>query len=449
MKWSKAAAGVLAGIMMMGFAVQAEEAEVTGDMVQLTQVTAIAETLEDGQAVTAVMLEYPDEIKAGDVTVSTYHVPGRSITRVYVNNTGVKGEAASQGKYVFVELAVDPTPGVGEGSTLLYANGENQRLPINLTIQQTANVTMISGDIVEAGGFENTAEQNLIADEFLKLTYTNPEDGSELPYRLYVPEGYEENGGEEALPLVVFLHGAGESGSIEANNEAQLLANASAIEFAREDAQEEHPCFILAPQSPSHSWSQNNGTEEDPEYGPNQDGENVKNVIDELITEYNIDTSRIYGTGLSMGSRGTFALSTAYPELYAAQINIASADTYSEEGLAAIADKPIWALVASDDTADRVEGFRNNIADLEEQGAVVERRMEEEGWNGYLRGEESEILAQEQWDAAEESGANILYTEYIAGTTVPNSHWSWRPSFANDVIRDWLFDQQLETPYTP
>ena len=135
------------------------------------------------------MLEYPGEIAAGAVTVSSYKVPGRSITRVYVNNTGVKGEAASQGKYVFVELTVDPTPGVGEGSTLLYANGENQRLPISLTIQQTANVSMISGDIVEAGGFENTAEQNLIADEFLKLTYTNPEDGSELPYRLYVPEG--------------------------------------------------------------------------------------------------------------------------------------------------------------------------------------------------------------------------------------------------------------------
>ena len=49
--------------------------------------------------------------------------------------------------------------------------------------------------------------------------------------------------------------------------------------------------------------------------------------------------------------------------------------------------------------------------------------------------------------AAEESGANVLYTEYIAGTTVPNPHWSWRPSFANDAIRDWLFLQQQETPY--
>ena len=72
-----------------------------------------------------------------------------------------------------------------------------------------------------------------------------------------------------------------------------------------------------------------------------------------------------YGTGLSMGSRGTWALSTAYPDLYAAQINIASADVYSEEGLAEIADKPIWALVSSDDSEERVNGFRDNIADLE------------------------------------------------------------------------------------
>lgn len=446
MKWNKAAAGLLAGMMVMGLSVSAEE---TGDIVELTEVTAIAETLEDGQAVTCVMIEYPGEVAAGTVSLSSYKVPGRKISKVYVNNSGEKGEAEAQGKYVFVELSVDLTPGAGEGGTLLYANGENMRLPINLTIQQTANVTLASGDIVEAGSFTNTAEQNLLVDEFLELTYTNPEDGSELPYRLYIPEGYEEKGEEEALPLVVFLHGAGESGSNGVNNETQLMGNPSALEFAREDAQEEHPCFVLAPQSPSHSWSQNNGTEEDPEYGPNQDGENVKNVIDELIGEYDIDASRIYGTGLSMGSRGTWALSTAYPDLYAAQINIASADVYSEEGLAEIADKPIWALVSSDDSEERVNGFRDNIADLEAQGAVVERRMDEQGWNGYARGEASEEEAKEQLAAAEESGANVLYTEYIAGTTVPNPHWSWRPSFANDAIRDWLFAQQQETPYTP
>ena len=43
MKWSKAAAGVLAGIMVMGFAVSAEEAESTGNVVEISAVTAVAE----------------------------------------------------------------------------------------------------------------------------------------------------------------------------------------------------------------------------------------------------------------------------------------------------------------------------------------------------------------------------------------------------------------------
>ena len=195
MKWNKAAAGLLAGMMVMGLSVSAEE---TGAIVELTEVTAIAETLEDGQAVTCVMIEYPGEVAAGTVSLSSYKVPGRKISKVYVNNSGEKGEAEAQGKYVFVELSVDLTPGAGEGGTLLYANGENMRLPINLTIQQTANVTLASGDIVEAGSFTNTAEQNLLVDEFLELTYTNPEDGSELPYRLYIPEGYDKQADNSA-----------------------------------------------------------------------------------------------------------------------------------------------------------------------------------------------------------------------------------------------------------
>ena len=124
MKWNKAAAGLMAGMMVMGLSVSAEE---TGAIVELTEVTAIAETLEDGQAVTCVMIEHPGEVAAGTVSLSSYKVPGRKISKVYVNNSGEKGEAEAQGKYVFVELSVDLTPGAGEGGTLLYANGENMR----------------------------------------------------------------------------------------------------------------------------------------------------------------------------------------------------------------------------------------------------------------------------------------------------------------------------------
>ena len=68
MKWNKAAAGLLAGMMVMGLSVSAEE---TGDIVELTGVTCQQwpETLEDGQAVTCVMIEYPGEVAAGTVSL--------------------------------------------------------------------------------------------------------------------------------------------------------------------------------------------------------------------------------------------------------------------------------------------------------------------------------------------------------------------------------------------
>ena len=55
-------------------------------------------------------------------------------------------------------------------------------------------------------------------DDFL---YGNADDGSNLPFRYFVPPGYD---GGHAYPLVLFLHGAGERGN---DNEAQLNNNAN------------------------------------------------------------------------------------------------------------------------------------------------------------------------------------------------------------------------------
>src|SRR5689334_5915220 len=51
--------------------------------------------------------------------------------------------------------------------------------------------------------------------------YGNADDGSNLPFRYFVPPSYD---GAAAYPLILFLHGAGERGS---DNEAQLNNNAN------------------------------------------------------------------------------------------------------------------------------------------------------------------------------------------------------------------------------
>jgi len=83
-------------------------------------------------------------------------------------------------------------------------------------------------------------------DEFL---YANADDGSNLPFRYFVPPGYD---GATPYPLILFLHGAGERGS---DNEAQLNNDANgAMRLLDDDNLALQPVFMIAPQCPTDGW---------------------------------------------------------------------------------------------------------------------------------------------------------------------------------------------------
>lgn len=416
----------------------------------VVETKAIAETLPEGQTVTGVRIEYPGQVTAGTISIATYAVSGYNIIGVYTNDSGTPDDAQASGKYVFLKLAYSTVPGYSMGKPLQYTGGINHLRDVHLDIRQNADVTLADARVVGANGFTNNGTINVLADDFLPVTYTNPEDGSTVSYRLYIPRGYDVKAeGQEPLPLVLFLHGAGESGT---NNISQLLGNPSALEFANARAQAKHPCFVLAAQKTneaSHGWAMNSGTQEKPFFEASYILKNLKLAIDGLMKDYSIDGSRLYCTGLSMGGRGTFSMNIAYPDMFAAMLVIASCDIYTDEQLQPLTGKPIWLLLAADETEERIVNMGGVITQLEKLGAKVVRRVDEQAWNGFARGYQADLLAKEQIDLALAEGANVLFTHYLKGTVVPSSHWSWMATYNNDVIRDWLFDQQLETPYTP
>jgi predicted peptidase len=131
--------------------------------------------------------------------------------------------------------------------------------------------------------------------------------------------------------------------------------------------------------------------------------------------------------------------------MFAAMLVVASCDIYTDEQLQPLTEKAIWLLLAADETEERITNMGGVIDQLEKLGAKVIRRVDDQAWNGFARGYQADLLAREQ--IAE--GANVLLTHYLKGTVVPSSHWSWMATYNNDAIRDWLFDQQLDTPYTP
>jgi predicted peptidase len=192
----------------------------------------------------------------------------------------------------------------------------------------------------------------------------------ELPYRLFSPS-INQN---KKIPLVIFLHGRGERG-IE--NGERIYRNAGIImnenSLLSPQSQANYPCYILVPQysnkTENEEWAKWIGNSpKTPFKGLGKDGSYVMNpipsesseatleLIEKIISEKAIDTSRVYITGLSMGGFGTWDFIARKPSLFAAAIPMAG---YSDPNqIEKIKEIPIWIFHGNKDKWNPVEGSR-------------------------------------------------------------------------------------------
>ena len=115
-------------------------------------------------------------------------------------------------------------------------------------------------------------------------------------YLKYLPADYD---GKKKLPLLLFLHGAGERGE-----ELEVVARHGYLKHIREKGKE-YPFIIIAPQCPSGKY-----------WGGLI--ESLLGFLDYLSEELAVDEERIYLSGLSMGGNGTFLLAMADADRFAA-----------------------------------------------------------------------------------------------------------------------------------
>ncbi|WKX76499.1 alpha/beta hydrolase-fold protein [Zobellia laminariae] len=115
-------------------------------------------------------------------------------------------------------------------------------------------------------------------------------------YYLYYPEGYDENP-EEKYPLLLFLHGGGESGDslvyVKRNGPPKLIQRGKKFPF-----------LILAPQNPQKKMWWNTRS--------------VMQLLDTIVDNNRVDKKRIYLTGLSRGGGAAWEMAVQYPEKFAA-----------------------------------------------------------------------------------------------------------------------------------
>lgn len=201
-----------------------------------------------------------------------------------------------------------------------------------------------------------------------------------LAYYLYYPEDYHEEP-DKKFPLLLFLHGGGESGdslvSVKRNGPPKLIARGKKFPF-----------LILAPQNPYEKKWWNTRA--------------VKQLLDSIVNDNRVDRNRLFLTGLSRGGGAAWEMAVQYPDTFAAMAVVCGMTPLP---YASWINKkmPIWVFHGAKDKSVPIEESETMVAKLQEMGYEV------------------------------------IFTKY------PNiGHNSWVRAYDTEALYDWFMDQELK-----
>ena len=210
--------------------------------------------------------------------------------------------------------------------------------------------------------------------------------GTRTVFQLFKPSSA---GNDAALPVILFLHGAGESGADGKRQTTVGIGPAIKRDPLR------FPALVVFPQaSKGYGWR----------------GFNLAAAfaaLDDVMKAYDVDEARVYITGLSMGGYGTWAAALAQPERFAAIVPVCGGLDFATgstipDAASRLARVPHWVF----------HGAADEIIPVTESRAMV--------------------------DALRTAGADIRYTEYAAVR-----HNSWDRAYAEEELMPWMLSQRL------
>lgn len=164
-------------------------------------------------------------------------------------------------------------------------------------------------------------------------------------YLLFQPSN-KENAENGLLPLIVFLHGAGERG-----DSIDLVKMHGPPKIVESDPN--FPFMVLSPQCPAGDWWQPAALDA---------------LVAEIVKTHPVDPNRVYLTGLSMGGYGTWDLALYNPSRYAAIAPICGASEINSYVVGKLKGKPIWVFHGALDPVIPIGNSVRMVRALKAQG---------------------------------------------------------------------------------
>lgn len=167
-------------------------------------------------------------------------------------------------------------------------------------------------------------------NELFKFGQGPETDGYAIDYRYYSPVKKKDT---KKYPLVIWLHGM-----MNGKSEGEQLNYSEISLWASKDYQKRFKgtkgAFIIVPRS----------LEEEGLYWSDELIYPLRKAIDKFIAKNkkNIDVTRIYIGGYSMGGKMTLKMAVAYPEMFAAIFPVCPAWVPGEKAAAQLKNTPMW-----------------------------------------------------------------------------------------------------------
>lgn len=195
---------------------------------------------------------------------------------------------------------------------------------------------------------------------------------NENSYLLFLPQDYAKDP-QKKWPMILFLHGSGQRGTVLDSVKKHGLPKIVA-------QKKDFPFIVVSPQCPP---------------GERWEVSTLNKLVDAVIKNNRVDTTRMYLTGLSMGGYGTWEYAVNYPDRFAAIAPVCGGG--NPEKALVIRNLPVWVF----------HGAKDDIVSIKKSEDMVE--------------------------ALNKVGNNVKFTVYPEA-----GHDSWTETYNNPALYEWF-----------
>ena len=182
-----------------------------------------------------------------------------------------------------------------------------------------------------------------------------------MPYRWFEPK---ELPPRMRVPLVIFLHGLGDSGRY-------LFKHEEFLTFVQPVNQKKYPCFLLVPQvtGSGEGWIGRGALGEPP---PQMAA--VVDLVEQMKTKYPaIDPDRVYVLGLSSGGHGALQMIAMWPGVFAGAVTTPGGFDWLLDDFVHHQQVAVWAFYNRSESAGLKEDCDELLERIKKLGGVVRR----------------------------------------------------------------------------